>query len=71
MSERSDFEAEELRGLARQHGARRVVVEPATRHHPAVYAWQFPPWICPNCGPDVEAQPGCPQPLARHGALTD
>lgn len=69
MSDRSEFEAAELRGLARQHGARRVVVMPATKHFPAVYAWQFPPWICPHCGPDVEAQPGCPQPLARHGPL--
>jgi hypothetical protein len=49
MSERGDFEAEELRGLAERYGGRRVVVEPATKHHPAVHAYQFPAlcWCCP------------------------
>lgn len=61
--DRAAFEGAELRGLARQHGAKRVQIEPG------VFAWQFPAWICSHCGPDVEAQPGCPQPLARHGKI--
>jgi hypothetical protein len=61
--ERAAFEADELRGLARQYGAKRVQVEPG------VFAWQFPRWICEFCGPGVPPQPGCFQPLALH--LTD
>jgi hypothetical protein len=71
MDDRLEFEREELRGLARQFGAKRVVIMPAENGHPAVYGWRFPPYICPDCGPDVEAQPGCRAPLARHGPLPD
>ncbi len=65
--ERAAWERDELAGLARQQGARRVEVEPG------VWAWQFPPWLCPHCtpigGPDTLPLPGCPQPLARHGPV--
>lgn len=69
MDERSRFESEEIAGLARQHGAKRVEVEPG------VFAWQFPPWLCPHCtpigGPDTMPLEGCPSPLARHGKVND
>lgn len=65
--ERAAFESAELAAMAREAGAVRVEVKPG------VYAWQFPPWYCPHCtglaGPDAEVQPGCPQPLARHGPV--
>lgn len=49
MSDRSEFEAEELRGLAARYGGRRVEITPATRHHPAIHAYQFSAlcWCCP------------------------
>lgn len=49
MSERGDFEANELRGLAKRYGGERVEVMPSTEHHPAVHAYQFSPlcWCCP------------------------
>lgn len=65
--ERARWEASELAGLARQHGAKRVQVEPG------VFAWQFPAWLCPHCtpigGPDTLPLPGCPCPIARHGPV--
>ena len=67
MNDRAAFEAEEIRGLARQQGARRVEVEPG------VWARQFPAWLCPNCVPragrDTMPLPDCPEPLARHGPV--
>lgn len=65
--ERAAWEANELAGLARQQGGKRVEVEPG------VWAWQFPPYYCPHCtpiaGPDTLPLPDCPQPLARHGPI--
>lgn len=65
--ERTRFEAEEIRAMVAQHGATRGYTKDGVGY------WQFPAWICPHCsaiaGPDAEVQPGCPQPLARHGRL--
>ena len=63
--ERARFEAEEIRGLARMHGATREVSPDG------IGFWRFPPWICQHCGLDADVQPGCPQPLARHGKISD
>lgn len=64
--DRAQFETEEIRGLARRYGARRV-------YRDGVGSWRFPPWLCPHCtsiaGPDTEALPDCPEKLARHGPV--
>lgn len=69
--DRIAFDTAELRGLAEKLGAKRVEVLPAAKGLPAVYAWEFPPWFCPHCGPEQPVQPGCPQPLAAHGTLAE
>jgi hypothetical protein len=63
--ERASFEAEELRGLASEYGARREVVN-------GVGAWRFPAYVCAHCGPGVAPPlPDCPDPLAAHHADDD
>ena len=64
--DRLSWEREEIAGLARQFGGRRV-------YRDGIGAWEFPAWLCPHCtpiaGPDTLPLPDCPQPLARHGPV--
>lgn len=60
--DRAAFEAEELRGLAREYGAKREIVN-------GVAVWRFPAYVCAHCGPGVAPPlPDCPEPLATHRA---
>jgi len=57
------FESEEMRELARQHGAVRVEIQPG------VWIWQVlvpPSWACPSCGLGPQ-QIGCPYVMLPHG----
>lgn len=58
--ERAAFEAEEIRALARQYGAKREIVD-------GVAVWRFPPYVCAHCGPGTAPPlPDCPEALAAH-----
>lgn len=65
FDDRAAFEAEEIRGLARQFGA--------TREYTAdgIGYWRLPPYVCPTCGFEPEPRADCPNPPARHGPLEE
>ena len=63
--DRAAFEADELRALAAEYGARREI-------RVGYAIWRFPAYVCAHCGAGVTPPlPDCPGPLAAHHATTE